>query len=108
MEPVQLILVTLGLALGLGGVAWIFRSASRGESARAGYLPLAMVVVGLVIAYRSFSSFPSLDTQDITIMFLFVIGLLGLLGLQFFVVEKNNRKLDGPADGAGTPDVEER
>lgn len=108
MDLVQLILIALGVALGAGGVVWLFRSAGRGDEARGGYLPLAMVIVGLVIAYRSYSSFASLDTQDIAIMFLFVIGLLGLLGLQFFVVSKTRHDFNASREsGAVTPEEED-
>lgn len=102
MDPVQLILIGLGVVLGLSGIVWLFRSAGRGESGRRGYLPLALIVVGLLIAYRAYSSFASLDTQDIVIMSLFVLGLLGLLGVQFFVVDKHKHHLDASGDdGAG-------
>lgn len=108
MDPVQLILIVFGVALGVGGVLWLFRSAGRGDDARGGYLPLAMVIVGLVIAYRSYSSFTTLDTQDIAIMFLFVVGLLGLLSLQFFVVDKNRHNLDATGEGgAGSHEGED-
>lgn len=108
MDLVQLILIALGVALGAGGVVWLFRNAGQGDDARGGYLPLAMVIVGLVIAYRSYNSFASLDTQDIAIMFLFVIGLLGLLGLQFFVVSKTRHNFDASREGGvGKPEGED-
>ena len=108
MEPVQIILVAFGILIGLGGLVMMVRSAGRGESARKGYVPLAMIVVGLVIAYRCFTGFATLDGQDITIMFLFALGLFGLIGLQFLVVDQNRHHLDTPADPMRKGEGEDR
>lgn len=109
MAVLQIVLVVFGVLVAVGGGVLIVRSAGRGEDARKGYLPLGMIVVGLVIAYRAYSGFGGLDSQDITIMFLFGIGLLSLLGLQFFVVEKNRHRLEGNEDaGAKQGEGEDR
>ncbi len=94
----QTFLVAFGVLVAVGGVVLMLRSAGRGEDARRGYLPFAMIIVGLIVAYRSFSDFRTLDAEDITIMFLFAIALLTLIGLQFFVVERNRAYLDAPAE----------
>ncbi len=105
----QIILVAFGVGLAVGGGLLLVKSIGRDDDARKGYVPLAMIVVGLVIAYRSYSSFRTLDTQDITIMFLFALGLFGLLGLQFFVIEKNSRYFDASGEEvARAGDEEER
>lgn len=92
----QIVLVVFGVLVAIGGLVIMLRSAGRGEDARRGYLPFAMLVVGLIVAYRAFSDYRTLDTQDITIMFLFAIALLTLIGLQFLVVERNQPYLDAP------------
>lgn len=92
-------LVVFGVLVAVGGLVIMVRSAGRGEDARRGYLPFAMLVVGLIVAYRSFSDYRTMDTQDITIMFLFSIALLTLIGLQFLVVERNRPYLDTPTHG---------
>lgn len=91
-------LVAFGALVAVGGLVIMLRSAGRGEDARRGYVPFAMIVVGLIVAYRSFSDFATMDMQDITIMFLFAIALLTLIGLQFIVVERNRPYLDSPAE----------
>ncbi|HEX8228509.1 MAG TPA: hypothetical protein VF826_04260 [Chloroflexia bacterium] len=98
MDLVQVVLVAFGVLMAVGGLVLMLRSAGRGEDARRGYLPFAMIAVGLIVAYRSFSDYRTMDTQDITIMFLFAIGLLTLIGLQFLVVERNRTYLDTPAE----------
>ena len=99
MDLVQVVLVVFGVLVAVGGLVIMVRSAGRGEDARRGYLPFAMIAVGLIVAYRSFSDYRTMDTQDITIMFLFSIGLLTLIGLQFLIVERNRPYLDTPAEG---------
>ncbi len=94
MEYLEIVLIAFGALVAVGGVVLMFRSAARGEDARRGYLPLGMIVVGLIIAYRPYSSFGTIDPQDITIMFIFAVALLGLLGLQFLVVERNRRHFE--------------
>lgn len=65
--------------------------ASRSEESgpRSAYLPLGMIAVGLIIAYRTFSDFDALDGQDIAIMFLFAFALISMAGIQLFVVDKH-------------------
>ncbi len=94
----QVVLVVFGVLVAVGGLVIMVRSAGRGEDARRGYLPFAMLVVGLIVAYRSFSDYRTMDTQDITIMFLFSIALLTLIGLQFLIVERNRPYVDTPAE----------
>lgn len=98
LDLVQVVLVAFGALVAVGGVVLVLRSAGRGENARRGYLPFAMIVVGLIVAYRSFSDFNTMDTEDITIMFLFAIALLTLIGLQFFIVERSRHYLDTHTD----------
>jgi hypothetical protein len=98
LDIVQIVLVAFGVLVAAGGVAIMLRSAGRGEDARRGYLPFAMIVVGLIVAYRSFSDYRTLDAEDITIMFLFAIALLTLIGLQFFVVERSRHYMDAPVE----------
>lgn len=91
MEPLQILLVALGVFIAAGGVVMLVRLSRGGggvESARRPYVPLAVVAVGLGIAYRSFSDYERLDGEDIAIMLVFVLALLSLLGLQFFIVDK--------------------
>jgi membrane-bound ClpP family serine protease len=97
LDVVQVFLVTFGALVAIGGLVLMLRSAGKGDDARRGYLPFAMIIVGLIVAYRSFSDFQTLDAQDITIMFLFAIALLTLIGLQFFVMERGGAYLDAPA-----------
>ncbi len=94
----QTVLVVFGVLVAVGGLVIMIRSAGRGEDARRGYLPFAMMAVGLIVAYRAFSDYGRMDTQDITIMFLFAIALLTLIGLQFLVVERNRSYFDAPAE----------
>lgn len=89
MEPLQIVLIVTGLVIAIGGILLLVRSTRRDNSALRPYLPFATIVVGLAIAYRSYSDFGLLDAQDITIMFVFVLALVSLLGLQFFVVDKH-------------------
>ena len=98
MDLVQIVLVAFGVLVAVGGLVIMLRSAGRGEDARRGYIPFAMMAVGLIVAYRSFSDYGRMDTQDITIMFLFAIALLTLIGLQFLVVERNRPYIDTPTD----------
>ncbi len=90
--------MVFGVLVAVGGLIIMIKSAGRGEDARRGYLPFAMMAVGLIVAYRAFSDYRTMDTQDITIMFLFAIALLTLIGLQFLVVERNRAYLDAPAE----------
>ena len=94
MEPLQLLLTILGLAISAGGVLLLVRSMRRPDTMLRPYLPFATIAVGLAIAYRSYSDFQRLDGQDITIMFVFVLALFSLLGLQFFVVDKHKPRGD--------------
>jgi len=93
MEPLQILLILTGLAVAVGGVVALFRVLSNpaGATLRP-YLAFGMIGVGLLIAYRTYSSFDSLEPLDVVIMFLFVFGLMTLLGLQFFVVDKSKRE----------------
>jgi hypothetical protein len=94
LDFVQVVLVVFGLLVAVGGLVIMIRSAGRGDDARRGYLPFAMMAVGLIVAYRSFTDYGRMDTEDITIMFLFAIALLTLIGLQFLVVERSRAYLD--------------
>ena len=101
MDVVQVFLVTFGVLVAIGGLVLMLRGARRGDDGRRGYLPFAMLIVGLIVAYRSFSDFRSLDAEDITIMFLFAIALLTMIGLQFFVMERSGAYLDAPVEREG-------
>ena len=89
MELLQIVLIATGLVVTAGGMLMLFRMLRSTDSAiRRPYIPLAVAVVGLVIAYRSLNEYTRLDGQDITIMFLFLLALLSLLGLRFFVADR--------------------
>lgn len=94
----QIILVAFGAVVAVGGLVLLVRSAGRGDDARRGYMPFGMIVVGLIVAYKSFSDFRTMDSQDITIIFLFALALFTLFGLQFFVVERNRHFIEAPND----------
>lgn len=84
--------MSAALVLAAGGGVMLYRgSRDPNASARGPYVPLAMMAIGLMIAYRVYSDFRTLEPVDLLIMFLFVFGLISLLGLQFFVVDKNRR-----------------
>jgi peptidoglycan/LPS O-acetylase OafA/YrhL len=92
MDPLQVFLVAAALVLAVGGGVMLYRgSRDPNTSARGPYVPLAMMAIGLMVAYRVYSDFDALEPIDLLIMFLFVFGLISLLGLQFFVVDKNRR-----------------
>jgi amino acid transporter len=111
MEPLQLLLILMGLLVAGAGVLMLFRmSRESSANARRPYIPLGTAAVGLIIAYRAFSAFNVLDAQDVMIMFVFVFGLLALLGLQFFIVDHHNPNSDtavqDKADDRQAPHVE--
>jgi hypothetical protein len=90
--PLCIFLTLTGLLAAVGGVVMLVRvSRDRGASARSPYAPLAVIFIGLMVAYRSFTGFESLQQIDIVIMFLFSFVLLSLLGLQFFIVDRHRR-----------------
>ena len=89
MEPLQAFLVLAALLVAAGGGIMLYRgSRDPNASARGPYVPLAMMAIGLMIAYRVYTDFQPLEPIDLVIMFLFVFALMSLLGLQFFIVER--------------------
>lgn len=91
MEPLQLFLIVIGIAAASGGVLMLTQLREHGANARGPYVPLAIIFIGVMIAYRSYADYKTLDTLDFVIMFLFLFGLMALLGVQFFVVERYRR-----------------
>ena len=90
MEPLQILLIIIGIGLAAGGIYMLFRMAGTDKGAARGpYTPLAIAFIGLMIAYRSYSDYKTLDTMDFVIMFLFVFALVSLLGIQFFIVDRH-------------------
>ncbi|MFL5734432.1 MAG: hypothetical protein ACJ78Q_14700 [Chloroflexia bacterium] len=92
MDPLQLFLVIAALLVAVGGGVMLYRGSRDPQmTARGPYVPLAMMAIGLMIAYRVYADFQTLEPMDVLIMFLFVFALAGLLGLQFLIVDKNKR-----------------
>jgi peptidoglycan/LPS O-acetylase OafA/YrhL len=92
MDPLQVFIILAALLVAAGGGVMLYRGSRDPEaSARGPYVPLAMMAIGLMIAYRVYSDFGTLEPIDLVIMGLFVFGLMSLLGLQFFIVDKNKR-----------------
>jgi drug/metabolite transporter (DMT)-like permease len=89
VEPLQLLLVIIGLAVASGGIVLLINSRGRTSSARGPFMPLAMAFVGIMIAYRAYTEFSTLQPLDLVIMFLFVVALGSLLGIQFFIVDRS-------------------
>jgi hypothetical protein len=89
VEPLQLLLVVIGLVTACSGVYLLFDSRNKSASARGPYVPIAIAFIGFMIAYRAYVEYGSLDTMDMVIMFLFLFALMGLLGIQFFVIDRH-------------------
>jgi hypothetical protein len=92
MEPLQILLIFMGIVSALGGIYMLVRaSRDANTKARGPYVPLAMTFIGVMIAYRAFSDYRTLDGQDFLIMFLFSFALLAIIGAQIFIVERNKK-----------------
>jgi hypothetical protein len=91
VEPLQILLVAIGLVTACGGVYLLFDARNRSASARGPYVPIAIAFIGFMIAYRAYAEYKSLDTTDMVIMFLFLFALMALLGIQFFIVDRHRR-----------------
>jgi peptidoglycan/LPS O-acetylase OafA/YrhL len=91
VEPFQILLVLIGLAVASGGIVMLVNSRNHSASARGPYVPIAVTFIGLMIAYRAFAEYPTLQPLDVVIMFLFLLALLTLLGVQFFIVDRSRR-----------------
>jgi hypothetical protein len=88
----QILLVLSGLAVAVGGVMMLYRASRRADTtARGPYVPLAVIAIGLMIAYRAYSDFRRFDAVDYVIMSLFVVAMLSILGVQFFIVDRHKR-----------------
>lgn len=105
MDLLQILLIVMGLATAAGGGLMLLRASGSG-SPRRGYAPLAMIGIGLMVAYRAFSEFKTLDAQDITIMFLFVVALLSLMAVQMFLIDRPNPHAASPNNN-DIPDLQE-
>ena len=85
-------LILMALLVAAGGGVMLYRgSRDPDTTARGPYVPMAMMAIGLMIAYRVYADFQTLQPIDWVIMFLFVFALMGLLGAQFFIVDRSKR-----------------
>ena len=86
------LLIVAALLVAAGGGVMLYRGSREPDAtARGPYVPLAMMVIGIMIAYRVYTDFQTLQPIDLVIMFLFVFALMGLLGAQFFIVDRSKR-----------------
>jgi peptidoglycan/LPS O-acetylase OafA/YrhL len=93
LDLLQLCLVAAALIVAVGGGVMLYRgSRDPNATARGPYVPLAMIAIGLMIAYRVYTDYQNLQPIDLVIMSLFVVALLTLLGAQFFIVDKSKRE----------------